>query len=288
MAAALNPWARLGAPKLQALAENERFYVLIDAAQVDRFSIRLAALPGVSEHAPVFGDSLATERANATPHLLRLAGPDAYVQMMRGEFAKAIHFYGALSCLVSPLEPKALAARLLRRMDAQLPDRFDCINRFFDGRVTPHLHDCMTPAQRGTFFSVASQWWVVSHTHTWQSLACSYQAADAFEPPLQLDNLQQAHMIDACYPYAVIEHFQQTDEELLDELPPPERYAFFRETLKVAAGFGIDGGATAILFCTLALTRGPRFYAQAPWPEALGRVKRGEISLQQVVKAQHE
>ena len=199
-----------------------------------------------------------------------------------------VGFPGALSWLVSPLGIDALASRLRARLDARLPDNFSCVNRYFDGRITPHLHGCLTDAQRAAFFSVSTQWWVVSHNHQWQSLACAFALHDPFNAPQVLNEAEQAQMIDACYPYTVIEHFAQTDEELLDEVPAAERYGFFRQALIAAARFGIEGGASAILFCTLTLTRGPNFYAQATWPALLERVKRGELTLQQAVKAQHD
>jgi hypothetical protein len=135
---------------------------------------------------------------------------------------------------------------------------------------------------------VAAQWWVIDHRFRWQSLACRYSSQDQFESPLELDDAQQAALIDACYPYSVIDHFAKTDEELLETVPPSERYGFFSQALKVAAEYGIDGGASAVLFCTLALTRGPRFYLQHDWQRDLQRVKAGELSLQQALKGRHD
>ncbi|MDO8650693.1 MAG: hypothetical protein Q7R66_00690 [Undibacterium sp.] len=42
------------------------------------------------------------------------------------------------------------------------------------------------------------------------------------------------------------------------------------------------------MFCTLALTRGTEFFRLAQWASELERVKRGEISLQQALKAQND
>ena len=94
--------------------------------------------------------------------------------------------------------------------------------------------------------------------------------------------------MDACYPYTVIEHFEQTDPELLDELLPAERYTHFSQALRRAASYGIEGGASAVLYCTLTLTRGATFDQDGAWPVLLARVKRGEITLQQALKAQHD
>jgi Domain of unknown function (DUF4123) len=283
----MTPWTSLGPPSLAPLTDGDHHFAVIDAAQVSQFTAKLGNSKQILAHEPLFGLTIGPANANATPHLLAVTGPSAFSSLRRNWLERNTS-HGALSWLVSPLPLAELARRLRARLDARLPDQFDCVNRYFDARVTPHLHDCLSPTQREVFFSVCRQWWVVDHTQRWHSLACNFSAHDSFEPPLTLDDRQQAHLIDACYPYAVIEHFEQTDAELLDEVPASERYAFTRATLRAAAEYGIDGGATAILFCTLALTRGPNFYDEPQWKAALAQVKSGTLTLQQAVKARRD
>jgi Domain of unknown function (DUF4123) len=280
-------WTSVGPPKLMSLNDGDHHYALIDAAQIDRFSAKLGGTRAVRAHEPLFGLPIAPANADATPHLLSVAGLDA-LRSLTGTWTDRHTSHGAIAWLISPLPHRELAARLRARLDARLPDRFDCVNRYFDGRVTPHLHDCLEASQREVFFSVCRQWWAVDHTHRWRSLPCTFLTLDTFEPPLELNDGQQAHLVDACYPHAVIEHFVQTDEDLLKEVPAAERYGFFRNTLRTAADYGIEGGATAILFCTLALTRGPNFHIEPEWQAALQEVRTGKSTLQQAVKAQHD
>lgn len=284
----MNPWAALGAPAWTELPPGETVYALIDGAQVDRLSLQLPRLRGVVRSVPIYGTELSPDRIDATPHLLQMDGAPAFRLLLESRGAEEVRFPGGISGLVSPLALDELAHRLLRRTDARLPDQFDCVNRYFDGRVTPHLHEALTAPQREAFFSVASQWWVVGPTHQWLALPCRHAPVDTHVPPLVLDERQQARLIDACYPYAVIEHFETTDAELLDTVPPPQRYDFFAKALRAAAAYRIDGGASAILFCTLAMTRGPDFHQQPAWQDALQRVGRGEITLQQAVRSQHD
>jgi hypothetical protein len=284
----MSPWATLGPPPFAPLAQGERVYALIDGAQVAGLGRQLPRLRGVERSVPVFGNELSADRADATPHVLLMADLPSCQRLVGSDAMQTVSFPGALSWLVSPLALDELAHRLLRRTDARLPDQFDCVNRFFDGRVVPHLHEALTSTQRDAYFSLATQWWVVSTTHQWQALPSRCAAVDPHEPPLVLDERQQAELIDACYPYSVIEHFMLTDPELLDTVPPPQRYAFVSGALRKAGTYGIDGGSSAILFCTLTLTRGPDFHQQTAWQDALQRVKRGEITLQQAVRAQHD
>jgi hypothetical protein len=283
----MNPWSTITAPALLPLDDQQHVYVLVDGAQVDRLRLRLKSNSAIIESEAVFGEPLAPDRFDATPHLLLLSNPDAIARLIR-RWQTWLNSFGAISIIVSPLPLAELCQRLHARLDARLPEQFDCINRYFDGRITPHLHACLNPAQQQIFFSVATQWWVLDHAQEWQNLQCLFAPTDAFQSPLELAEAQQAELIDACYPHTVIEHFLLSDEELLETVPQAQRYAFFRDALKAAASYGIDGGASAVLFCTLALTRGAEFFRLAQWAGELERIKRGEISLQQALKAQHD
>ena len=283
----MNPWPTLTAPVLLPVDDQQYVYMLIDGAQVDRLSLRLKSTSAMIESEPVFGQPLAPDRFDATPHLLLLTNQDAIARLIR-QWQAWLNSIGTISIIVSPLPLAELSKRLRARLDARLPEQFDCINRYFDGRITPHLHACLNPTQQHVFFSVATQWWVLDHAQEWQNLRCLFAPVDTFQSPLELDETQQAELIDACYPYTVIEHFMLSDEELLETVPQTQRYAFFRDALRAAASYGIDGGASAILFCTLALTRGTEFFRLTQWAGELERVKRGEISLQQALKAQND
>lgn len=283
----MKSWTKIGSPPLADLGPADRCYAIVDGAQVDRLGLRIANNQQVVTDTALFGSSLAPATKDATPHLLLLKQLQSVGQLMQ-LWERSMLSHGAISVVISPLDAQVLSQRLSARLDARLPDSFDCVNRYFDGRITPHLHACLSDSQRIEFFSVASQWWVVGHNYQWQSLSCAFAGQDCFESPLKLDDAQQAAMVDACYPYSVIDHFLKTDEELLDTVAPSQRYSFFSQALRDAAAWGIDGGAAAVLFCTLAMTRGPGFHSQADWQADLERVKRGDINLQQAVRNHHD
>lgn len=286
MAATHSPWRQLKAPPIKA-REDARQFVLFDAAQIDGFGSRISGLSFLTNMASLYPPPLAPDRFNATPHLAEVTDTSGFGLLARLlDRAEASH--GAITWLVSPLTLNELLARLRLRLDARLPGDFDCVNRFYDGRVLPHLHACMNEGQRAAFFACAEQWWFVSPAHEWQMLPCQFGETDSYEAPLRLDEKQEATMIDACYPYAVIEHFERSDPELLDPVPPNARYAHFDNALQTAKRFGIDGGEDAMLFCALTLTRGASFHEQSPWPDNLRAVRAGNMTLQQAVKALHD
>jgi len=279
-------WNELAFPPTNSTTDYQ-CYALLDAAQIVRYEVRFKTFGGAIESAPLFGESLAPERYGATPHLLALNTPKSFHTLVsRLKEAEASH--GALSWLVSPLPFAALLAGLKQRLDARLPDNIDCVNRFFDGRVAPHLHAALTADQRSAFFSVAEEWLVIGPDFQWHPLVCEFSDEDRFFGPLEFTTSQEAQMIDNCYPYALIEHFERTDPELLDTIPSHTRYAFMRETLQTARRYGIESGSEATLFCTLSMTRGAAFHETPAWQSGLADIRQGKAKLSDVVKAQHE
>jgi hypothetical protein len=171
------------------------------------------------------------------------------------------------------------------RLDVTLPDQFDCTNRYFDGRVAPHWMACLTTEQKEKFCAFTSQWWVVSHEHVWQQLARDEVHPDPLTTPFVINEVQQSAMIDACFPYAVIDHFEETDPDLLERVAPAAQYKWFRKTLQVAESYGIDSGPDTMLFCTLTLTRGERFYEATSWRDGLLKVKNRQIRFPDLMKS---
>ncbi len=222
------------------------------------------------------------------PHAGHAIAEPADLERTISALAAATSSHGALSVLVGSAFLAPMAEAIRRRMDVSLPDGLACMNRFFDGRVAPHFVDVLTAEQRRRFCSFASQWWVVGHDLRWQALAAQELTPDPFEPPLQLDERQQNQLVDACYPYAVIDHFERTDSELLQRLAPARRYAVFDAALREAARYGIGDGADGVFFCTLVLTRGEHFHRSAAWQEALGKIHRKQLSLYDAARAIHD
>lgn len=281
-------WPNLSIPPIQPVSSASRYYVLVDAAQVERFSQTVnsknAAILG---RAAIVGEPISPDRYDATPHLFEVTGSNSY-RIFARQLSRAEASHGAFTLLVSPLMLPELASRLKCRMDAKLPDDVDCVNRFFDGRITPHLHACLSDEQRAVFFSVAEQWVAVRHDFQWQPLACHFTENDTFSGPLIFNAKQEAYLIDRCYPYALIEHFERTDPELLNTVEPNQRYRFFQKAIEAAESYKIDRSSDITLFCTLSLTRGAGFNEGSPWHEKLQAVRAGKATLQQILKSFHD
>ncbi len=279
-----NVWRQVGSPLLPELTDKHHLYALVDGAQVSEYRRHFLNVSGVVNQVALSGAELLPERFNASAHLLQLENLGA-VQSLCHRLEKSSTSHGALSLLVaqSPMDDLARALRL--RLDVTLPDQLDCTNRYFDGRVAPHWIARLTSKQKEMFCAFVGQWWVVSHEHVWQHLDCNEVHPDPFTTPFTINDEQQAAMIDACYPYAVIDHFEETDPELLERVAPAAQYQWFCQAVQEAEKYGIDGGSDTMLFCTLTLTRGERFYEAPAWREGLLKVKNRQTRLADLMKA---
>lgn len=257
-------------------------YLLLDGAQTPKVKAALRAT-GIARHESLFAETTEAAAAEAGPYLAVPVTGEPPGQIL-ARMLRIIEVPFALSVLVSDLDFAGLSRRLTMRLDTVLPDAVQALLRFYDGRVVGHIAAVLSSEQRARMFSVASSWWHFDGDLRWKSLPCNFSATETLDGPLVLNEQQQNALIDACYPYSVIEHFAETDADLLDTVSLPERYAFFLHALSAARGYGIDGGAEAILFCTLALLRGRAFYRDAEWADRLEAVKAGRMSLRKAMQ----
>src|SRR5690606_259188 len=103
------------------------------------------------------------------------------------------------------------------------------------------------------FFALGHAWWYVTPHMTWEAIALVEAEIDPYTPPLELDDTQRRRLMDDAYPYALIDHFALTDPELLERVPPADRYRFFHDCMRMAAGHGIRDASKLVMVCTWAL-----------------------------------
>ncbi len=239
-----------------------RRYLLLDGAQCAQPQAVLKRLPYAASR--LFDGLLADGSADTSVYLVPLpAALDLEEAMPR--LQEDIQSLGALTLLESPLESGELAQRLARRLDARYPNGKEFIARFYDGRVLPWWVQALDDAQRHDFLAVGERWHYVTHDHRWDTLTLHCPAQDPHAVPWTLDAPQRHALIDASYPYTLIEHFQLTDPELLDRLPSANWYAFLRNAVAVASAFGIEDSRRVVMVCTWALLVGDDLGEDPEW-----------------------
>lgn len=257
-------------------------YLLLDGAQISAPVQLLPRLPLAARHVRLFDGVLADGSADTSVYLAQLAGDAPMASLLRS-LSGAAKYTGAVTFIDTPLPQGELSQRLSRRLDARLPNGKEFLARFYDGRVLPLLWQVLTDSQRESFFSLGTAWWYVAPHLAWETLGLFHAEVDPYAPPLQLDDAQRRRLIDDAYPYTLIDHFTLTDPELLDRVPPEDRYRFIRNCMRMAAEHGVRDGKRLVMVCTWALLSGDTFFHDPAWQQRLedlgaGRRNTREIS----------
>jgi hypothetical protein len=195
--------------------------------------------------------------------------------------------YGtALSVIDSNLSLRDLASALTARCEAQLPENYDVLLRYFDTRIMATLIQVLSPVELETFFSCAQSWWYSDRNGVLvQAISADVPRSEKFASPLRLTVDQQNAFIQAGETDAVIDVLVQSKVEPLLDMPYPERYPIVHRYLEAARGWRLSSPRDLASYCTLALLHGEGFSLQSPWNAVLAAVKRGEIPLHEAISS---
>ncbi|WP_411834699.1 DUF4123 domain-containing protein [Pseudoxanthomonas mexicana] len=245
-------------------SNGEQRFLLLDGAQCKSVEDILKRIPDAGTAIHLFDGVLADGSADASVYLLRLSENMDLAAFLRCA-APALLSWGGVGLIDSSLPPGELSQRLMRRLGAKFANGKEFLQRFFDGRVFPMFIDVLTPEQREAFLAVGSRWWFVGPDLSWQSLELTDPASDPYSGPQQFSDAQRRRIVDDTYPYTLMDHFSFTDKELLDRIPPRDRYRFFRHCMRIAEQFGIRDGKRIVMICTWALLLGDKFHQDPAW-----------------------
>ena len=143
--------------------------------------------------------------------------------------------------------------RLQRGRNASYPNGKLLLARLCDARVLPWWVQVLDEAQCRAFLAMGERWWYLRHDLQWAHLELEDVALDPHDPPWVLEAPQRRGLIDASYPYTLIDHFQLSDPELLTRLPRARWYTFFRRVVATAAAAGIHGHRRVVMVATWTL-----------------------------------
>lgn len=168
-----------------------------------------------------------------------------------------------------------LAVALTKRLDAELPQQVRVLMRYFDTRVLGALMQTLQPDQAAEFFGIADRWsWfdrngVLQHQQTDE-----LPHADTFKSPLQLSQQQEAQLLEAAEPDAVMQLMRQIAPDECVRVSAGALHASITQCLPAAQSLGIDDPRQQALFCLTELLHGPQFFSQPLWQEALLNIDR--------------
>lgn len=249
----------LALPPLEA--DMGRF-VLLDGAQCDQPLQLLRTLPWAPLR--LFDGLLGDGTDDASVFLARLPR-DTDIDRFLQRAAAHARSPGLLSLIDTTLSADALLQRLQRRLDASYPNGKEFLARFFDARVLPWWVQVLDAPQCRSFLALGERWWYLRHDLQWAHLELEDTALDPHDPPWVLAAPQRRGLIDASYPYTLIDHFQLTDPELLARLPRARWYTFFRRVVATAAAAGIEDSRRMVMVATWSLLAGVDLGEDPAW-----------------------
>lgn len=246
-------------------ADMQRF-MLLDGAQCDQPLQLLRALPWAPLR--LFDGLLADGTDDASVFLARLpAGIDIDRFLQRA--AAQARSPGLLSVIETTLGAEALLQRLQRRLDARFPNGKEFLARFFDARVLPWWVQVLDETQCRDFLSLGERWWYLRHDLRWAQLELQDIVQDPHDAPWVLEAAQRRALVDASYPYTLIDHFQLTDPELLARLPRERWYTVLRRAVATAAAAGIEDSRRVVMVATWTLLAGVDLGEDPAWRQRL-------------------
>lgn len=182
------------------------------------------------------------------------------------------------SVILSDREPVELARRLSALVDVRLSDETDMVMRFFDPRVLPFWMGLLTPAYRRHIGSAVVSWFFWTHDFDIQTVQFGREAQT--QPPLELPmrlNLDAENaLLNACFPFTMIERIRAEDSSALQRLGVSQRYAFFQQQIARAQDHGLSAQGELEAYCCTAIEFGAAFDEDRQVRSALAGIKRGQ------------
>jgi Domain of unknown function (DUF4123) len=247
-------------------------FVLVDHAGAPSLMSRLRRAPSLRWHS-LFAGSKEDGALEVAPILVALgeleAPPSHAVRELLDWLCSTCTFNHSTLWLRSNWSFDALAKALTARLDASLPDRLPVMLRYFDTRVFNVLTTALTPEQAAAFFVAADRWSWWDRAGELRHFHAEPEAIDRFDAPLVISEGQEAHLIEAAEPDAIIHLMQRTAADLCAAQTPAALHATVSANLPVAKRYGIEDPRQQALFCLTELESGPKFFELPVWRKAL-------------------
>lgn len=216
---------------------------------------------GAAEAGPLLFEISRPELANALPATLL----DAATGRSAGSF------------IVSRLPLGELAIRLMRFADVKLADNTTMVMRFFDPRVLPFWLEIVRPRHSVLLAETVSRWiyWDARQAVTVERFEEPGPEATDERLPLRISEAEEQRLLDACYPFTLIERFRSEDPDALARVPVIERQAFFSAQIERARAHSIESNVDIEVYCGLAIQFGEHFDERPAMRPAFERTANG-------------
>jgi hypothetical protein len=261
---------------------SANLYALMDGAQIEKITSQISKWK-TAFSAPLFRDDKEAMLTDISPWLVLGDKTQPQTKFIK----RCIELQGtthALIWLISPMKPQDLFDALHRRTNAQLSGGLEMMLRYFDTYRLPDLHNVLDEGQTKAFFGCANAWVYINRQGELGAIDSEFNTQDTFNE-LVFDDLQEEAILDAAYPDELLRILQQDQADLVENLPPQERYDQVKALLKLAKTYGIEGSKDLLYFCIVGLSEGEGFDTTPEWTTKLNNAKNNKIPFAEAAMA---
>lgn len=262
---------------------SSRLYALIDGAQIEGASKQIRDWKTDFAQA-LFSDTKEASLTDISPWLVSAHQGDREERFLQRniELQGATH---SVTWIISPLSADALYQSLRRRMDAKLPGNMEMLLRYFDTYRLPDLHRVLDEVQRKDFFGCANAWLFIDRQGELAVIDSEFSEHDS-HAELVFSEAQEHAILDASFPDELLRILEKDQQDLVESLPPQERYDRVKTLIEQAKTYGIEGAKDLLYFCIVGLSEGDGFDSQPEWANILTKVKTDNLAFADAALAQ--
>lgn len=280
------PWVHALRARINVRPKDHSVFALIDMAGLSHLAQASDILSQIRKAGAV--SVLQDERPDAllaTPWLLPLQDRSPVHTRLLACTCEWAMRGPAITWLVSPLSPEALAQRLRLRTEAELPGNHPILLRHFDPRVLPELVQALHPLQREAFLAMGNEWLYLDRSHALQAIALTpADAADAFDSPWLMDDRQFSALLAASEVDQLMPELARAAPVEFMRLPATQRVGLARQGLRLAASWRLSSLADQTTVGMLLLKLGEGFHLQPNWVPWINAMTQQRMSLLQAIE----
>lgn len=166
-----------------------------------------------------------------------------------------------LSLIVSSRPVPTLLKQLTWLTDVKHEDGTEWVMRYYDPLILPHWLAVLDDTQRRSVLAGMAQWLYVDVRAQSQAIegADVEPTASSEREAMLLSEHQCDDLMRKSLPFMMMSQLESDDSDVLDSLPPLQRYDFFSRQLANAETYGLTETTDLKTYCLLALKAGPDF-----------------------------
>ena len=261
---------------------GSQLYWLLDQSALPQGGWLARQIGGV-EWLDLLSGKFETRMNGASPIIVTASDADSRrAAHLADELYRAGRQANAIGLIATPMSISDLQAELCQRARIELPGNLEAVLRYFDTRTLPLLPRLLTAEQYADFIEGIDEWSYLDRRGAAQRLPSATAPVTTktrVQRRLQLDDAQEAMLIDDGLTDAVIDLLITQSHPALLELTPPAQFDLIEPWVQSARGFDLREPVEALAFVGKALAEGVGFSQSEPWRGKLSAYRQKRCSI---------